>query len=140
MTEISAAIGRAQLARLDGFNERRRRNASLLDEALAGVEGVVTPVERKGYRHVYHQYTLRLAGDRDGFQHRLREVGIGTAVHYEVPVHRQPLYVGLGYGEASMPEAERAALEVLSIPVHPALSDEDLERVASAVREAATGR
>ena len=100
----------------------------------------MTPVERRGYRHVYHQYTLRIAGDRDGFQRRVQEVGIGTAVHYEVPVHRQALYVGLGYGEVSMPEAERAATQVLSIPVHPALSDEDLERVASAVRGAATGR
>jgi dTDP-4-amino-4,6-dideoxygalactose transaminase len=140
MTDIAAAIGRAQLAKLDRFNERRRRNASLLDEALAGVEGVVTPVERRGCRHVYHQYTLRVGGDRNRFQHRLGELGIGTAVHYEVPVHKQHLYVGLGYGEVSMPEAERAASQVLSIPIHPALSDGDLERVANAVRDAANGK
>jgi len=137
MTDIAAAIGRAQLAKLDRFNERRRRNASILDEGLAGLAGVVTPVERPGYRHVYHQYTLRIRGDRDRFQERLLELGVGTAVHYELPVHRQPLYVGLGYQDVSLPEAERAASEVLSLPVHPALSDGDLERIVEAVHKAA---
>jgi dTDP-4-amino-4,6-dideoxygalactose transaminase len=139
MTEIAAAIGRAQLAKLDRFNERRRRNASVLDEGLAGVQGVVVPVERPGCRHVYHQYTLRIARDRDGFQRRLTELGVGSAVHYDTPVHRQPLYESLGYGTIALPESERAAAEVLSIPVHPALSDADLERVVDAVRKAAPG-
>jgi len=138
MTEIAAAIGRAQLAKLDRFNERRRRNASVLDEGLAGVAGFVTPRERHGYRHVYHQYTVRIARDRDGFQRRLRELGIGSAVHYELPVHRQPLYLSLGYGNVSMPEADRAAAEVLSLPVHPALSDADLDRIVESVRQAAS--
>lgn len=138
MTEIAAAIGRAQLAKLDRFNERRRRNASVLDEGLAGIDGVVTPRERQGYRHVYHQYTVRIARDRDGFQRRLGELGVGSAVHYELPVHRQPLYIGLGYGNVSMPEADRAAAEVLSLPVHPALSDADLDRIVESVRQAAS--
>ncbi|OLB81563.1 MAG: aminotransferase DegT [Actinobacteria bacterium 13_2_20CM_2_66_6] len=138
MTEIAAAIGRAQLAKLDRFNERRRRNASVLDEGLAGIDGVVTPRERQGYRHVYHQYTVRIARDRDGLQRRLRELGIGSAVHYELPVHRQPLYIGLGYGNVSMPEADRAAAQVLSLPVHPALSDADLDRIVESVRQAAS--
>ena len=138
MTEIAAAIGRAQLAKLDRFNERRRRNASVLDEGLAGIAGFVTPRERHGYRHVYHQYTVRIARDRDGFQRRLRELGIGSAVHYELPVHRQPLYLSLGYGNVSMPEADRAAAEVLSLPVHPALSDADLDRIVESVRQAAS--
>jgi dTDP-4-amino-4,6-dideoxygalactose transaminase len=137
MTDIAAAIGRAQLAKLEGFNERRRRNASVLDEGLAGIEGVVTPVERPGYRHVYHQYTIRVLGERDAFQARLRELGVGSAVHYELPVHRQPLYVGLGYRDVALPQAERAASQVLSLPVHPALADDDLDRIVEAVREAA---
>jgi dTDP-4-amino-4,6-dideoxygalactose transaminase len=137
MTEISAAIGRAQLAKLDRFNERRRRNASVLDEGLAGTPGVTTPRERPGYRHVYHQYTVRIAHDRDGFQARLRELGVGTAVHYPVPVHRQPLYVNLGYGSISIPVAEAAAEQVLSLPVHPALSDADLDRIVDSVRKVA---
>ena len=138
MTDIAAAIGRAQLTKLDRWNERRRRNASVLDEALADIPGVATPTERPGYRHVYHQYTVRIARDRDGFKARLRELGVGSAVHYELPVHRQPLYVSLGYEDVSMPEAERAAAEVLSLPVHPALTDADLDRIAEAVRKAAT--
>ena len=137
MTDIAGAIGRAQLAKLDRWNEMRRRNASVLDEGLAGTPGVTTPKERPGYRHVYHQYTVRIAGDRDRFRERLRELGIGTAIHYEVPVHRQPLYVTLGYGDVSMPEAEKAAAHVLSLPVHPALTDEDLDRIVEAVRKVA---
>jgi perosamine synthetase len=138
MTDIAAAIGRSQLAKLDRWNERRRRNASLLDEGLAGIGGVTTPRERQGYRHVYHQYTVRLARDRDGFQSRLRELGVGTAVHYAVPVHRQPLFLSLGYGDVAMPEAEQAASHVLSLPVHPALTDGDLDRIVESVRKAAT--
>src|SRR3989440_5856394 len=137
MTEIAAAIGRAQLAKLDRFNERRRRNASVLDEGLAGIDGVVTPKERAGYRHAYHQYTVRVAGDRDRFQQRLGELGIGSAVHYAVPVHRQPLYLSLGYGQVSMPESERAASQVLSIPVHQALTEGDLDRIVDSVRKVA---
>lgn len=138
MTEISAAIGRAQLAKLDRFNEVRRLNASVLDEGLAGIPGVTTPLERKGYRHVYHQYTIRIEGDRDRFQQRLRELGIGTAVHYAVPVHLQPLYQGLGYKDVSMPVAEKAADHVLSLPVHPGLTESDLERIIDSVRKVAS--
>lgn len=137
MTDIAAAIGRAQLRKLAGFNEKRRRNASVLDEGLAGTAGIVTPCERRGYRHVYHQYTLRIERDRDGFQKKLRELGVGTAIHYEVPVHRQPLYQGLGYGDVSMPQSEAAADHVLSLPVHPALADSDLDRIVEAVRKVA---
>jgi dTDP-4-amino-4,6-dideoxygalactose transaminase len=138
MTDISAAIGRAQLAKLDRFNERRRRNASVLDEGLAGIKGVTTPRERRGYRHVYHQYTVRVDHDRDRFQQRLREAGIGTAVHYPIPVHRQPLYLDLGYRDVSLPVSEAAAAHVLSLPVHPGLSDSDLERIVESVRKVAS--
>jgi perosamine synthetase len=138
LTDIAAAIGRAQLTRLDRNNETRRRNASLLDEGLAGVPGVTTPRERPGYRHVYHQYTIRVSRDRDRLQHRLRESGIGTAVHYPIPIHRQPLYQELGYGDVKLPVSEAAAAQVLSLPVHPALSDADLDRIVESVRKAAT--
>ena len=137
MTDICAAIGRAQLAKLDRFNETRRRNASHLDEGLAGTPGVVLPRERKGYRHVYHQYTIRVDGDRDRFQQKLREAGIGTAVHYPIPVHRQPLYQTLGYREVSLPVSEDAAEHVISLPVHPALSESDLDRIVEAVKKTA---
>ena len=137
MTDIAAAIGRAQLAKLDRLNEARRRNASVLDEGLAGTPGVVLPRERAGYRHVYHQYTIAVAGDRQRFQQRLTGRGIGTAIHYEVPVHRQPLYAAMGYARVSLPATEAAAATVLSLPVHPRLSDGDLDRIVESVREAA---
>ncbi len=137
MTDIAAAIGRAQLAKLDRLNAARRRNASVLDEGLAGTPGVVLPRERAGYRHVYHQYTIAVAGDRQRFQQRLTGRGIGTAIHYEVPVHRQPLYAAMGYGRVSLPATEAAAATVLSLPVHPRLSDGDLDRIVESVREAA---
>jgi dTDP-4-amino-4,6-dideoxygalactose transaminase len=137
LTDIAAAIGRAQLAKLDRFNEIRRRNASVLDEGLAGIAGVVTPRERRGYTHVYHQYTVRVEHDRDSFQARLHEHGVGSAVHYAVPVHRQPLYVELGYGDVSMPASEAAASQVLSLPVHPGVTESDLDRIIDSVRKVA---
>ena len=136
MTEIAAAIGVAQLPKLDQFNTTRRRNALVLNEGLKAVAGLRTPVERPGFEHVYHQYTVVVERHRDALQSRLREKGIGTAVHYPVPVHRQPAYLRMGYGEVSLPVAERAADEVLSLPVHPALSDADLQRIVDSVQRA----
>lgn len=138
MTEISAAIGRAQLAKLDRFNEVRRRNADVLSEGLTGVPGIVLPRERPGFQHVYHQYTIRVENQRDAMQNRLRELGIGTAVHYPIPVHRQPLYQELGLGDVSLPNAELASRQVLSLPVHPGLTAADLERIVDGVRQAAS--
>ncbi|MGH7762909.1 MAG: DegT/DnrJ/EryC1/StrS family aminotransferase [Candidatus Dormibacteraceae bacterium] len=137
LTDMAAAIGRAQLAKLDEFNETRRRNAGVLTRGLAGVPGIVTPHEREGFRSVYHQYTIRVEHDRARFRERLRELGVGTAVHYEVPVHRQPFYVSLGYGSQSFPNAELAASQVVSLPVHPALTDSDLDRIIDSVRKVA---
>jgi dTDP-4-amino-4,6-dideoxygalactose transaminase len=140
MTEIEAALGLAQLAKLDAWNERRRENASWLSERLQGVE---TPVERAGSMHVYHQYTVRVrSGDRlkpipltrDALAGALHEREIETAVYYPRCVHQQPLYQELGIG-GSFPVAERAAETVLSLPVHPALSPDDLEEIATAVNE-----
>ena len=139
LTDLAAAIGRAQLRKLDRFNEARRRNAAAISAGLRGLDGIVLPVERQGYRHVYHQYTILVEKNRGGVQKRLRELGVGTAVHYPVPVHRQPLYLDLGYGSVSMPVAERVAEQVLSLPVHPGLKDADVTRIVAAVREAVAG-
>jgi len=130
LTEIAAALGLAQLPKLDGWNEHRRANAAWLSEHL---EGVVTPVERPGAHHVYQQYTVRVpSNQRDALCAALREQEIETAVYYPRPLHRQPLYQKLGIG-GSFPQAERASQEVLSLPVHPALTQDDLERIAAAV-------
>ena len=133
MTDVHAAIGLEQLKKLEGFNRARRQNAHYLS---AHLKGVSVPCEPDGYQHVYHQYTLRVPdGRRDALRAYLQENGVGSEVYYPVPVHQQSFYVkDLGY-HVSMPEAERAALEVLSLPVHPALSQADLETIVARVNE-----
>jgi dTDP-4-amino-4,6-dideoxygalactose transaminase len=130
MTDFQGALGLAQIEKLVGLNERRRANAAYLTGRLG--EWVTTPVVELGYQHVFHQYTIRTRGDRDQWVEELKRRGIGTGVHYPLPIHQQPFYVEQGY-TISLPEAERAAREVLSVPVHPALSDDDLARVADEV-------
>jgi len=133
MTDIAAAIGLAQLPKLDGYNERRRAIAARYDRELVGV---LTPTVRTGATHVYHQYTIRVRG-RDAFAERLKERGVGSAVYYPIPVHRQKPFIALGYGDASYPVTDRLTEEVLSIPVHPSLSDEEVTQVIEAVNATA---
>lgn len=173
MTELQGAIGLVQLAKLAQFTERRRANAAYLSKGLSDV--VKTPVERDGYRHVYHQYTMRVPDEssRDVWAAQLLERGIGTAVHYPCLIYQQPFYQEAqdlyriaarpldeeqlativktptgplkssnGSGAAMLtatrpaeeafprlPEAEKAALQVLSLPVHPALSEDELATI-----------
>jgi dTDP-4-amino-4,6-dideoxygalactose transaminase len=139
MTEPAAALGLAQLPKLAARNERRAANARTLTQLLADIEGVALPAELPGRTHVWHQYTVRVTAGRevrDRLQAALRERGIESAVFYPAPIHRQPLYQRLGYGDLRLPVAERLADEVLSLPVHPGLSDDDLRTIATAVRDA----
>lgn len=131
MTDVHAAIGLAQLGKLERFNEQRIANARYLTEHL---RGVITPAAPEGYRHVFHQYTIRVRGDqRDALVTHLRENGVGCGIYYPVPIHQQTFYVKeLGY-DVRMPVAEQATREVLSLPVHPSLSQEDLEIIVAAV-------
>jgi perosamine synthetase len=128
-TEIQAAIGLAQLEKLPAWNEQRIANARYLSERLRGVR---VPAVRPNRRHVFHQYTIRVSGNRQALQDHLREQGIGTAVHYPCPIHRQLVYQSLCY-DGVLPHAEAASQEVLSLPVHPALSQSDLDRIVAAV-------
>jgi dTDP-4-amino-4,6-dideoxygalactose transaminase len=128
MTDVHAAIGLAQLSKLDRFNEARIANAAYLG---AHLQNIVTPATPKGCRHVFHQYTVRvLGGQRGAAVSKLRDQGIGCGVYYPVPVHRQRVYAGT---ESACPEAERACDEVLSLPVHPGLTQSDLEYIVEAV-------
>jgi perosamine synthetase len=133
MTDVHAAIGLEQLKKLKGRNEQRRANASFLN---ANLKGVITPKVPEGCEHVYHQYTVRVpGGKRDALRTFLQENGVGSEVYYPVPVHKQSFYMGeLGY-QGSYPEAERAANEVFSLPVHPALSQADLDTIVNKVNE-----
>jgi perosamine synthetase len=132
MTDIHAAIGRVQLTKVDAWNQARRVNAHFFDTHL---EGVVTPPIADGAEHVYHQYTIRVPEDRDGFAAALKdEYAVGSGMFYPVPNHRlAPFDV-----DVELPETERAARECLSLPVHPSLTDEDRERIVSAVNKLAT--
>jgi perosamine synthetase len=130
MTDIHAAIGRVQLTKVDARTARRQANAAYLDAHLSGV--IVPPVAA-GATHVYHQYTVRVTDDRDGFVTALKEEhGVGSGVYYPIPNHRLPSLAPFAPG-LDLPETERAAAEVVSLPVHPSLSDADLERVVTAV-------
>ncbi|MBS2966053.1 DegT/DnrJ/EryC1/StrS family aminotransferase [Actinocrinis puniceicyclus] len=134
LTDVAAAIGRVQLGRLPGWNERRRANAAKLDAGLAGVPGLGIAAAAPDVVHVYHQYTVRVAGGRrDALQAFLTEQGIGCAVYYPTPVHLLPPFVAAG-ADLALPETQRAAAEVLSLPVHPSLSDADVDRITAAVR------
>ncbi|MFC3476707.1 DegT/DnrJ/EryC1/StrS family aminotransferase [Halobacterium litoreum] len=129
MTNLAAAIGRAQLERLPGFVAARRENAAALTEALADAP-VETPVEPPERRHSYHQYTVACR-DREAVVSRLEDAGVGYGVYYPTPIHEQPAYAGV---DADAPRASAAADSVLSLPVHPALDPGDVERIADAVR------
>ncbi|GAA4593336.1 dTDP-4-amino-4,6-dideoxygalactose transaminase [Actinoplanes octamycinicus] len=131
LTDVAAAIGRVQLGRLAEWTERRRANAAYLDRHLTGV---LTPPVAPGARHVYHQYTVRVPAGRDALQAALAERGVGSAVYYPTPIHRLRPYEN---GKDHLPETDRAAAEVLSLPVFPTLTGAELERIVEAVTTAA---
>jgi perosamine synthetase len=133
MTSVLAAIGRVQLDRLPGYNEARRANARQLTAELP--EDLTTPVEPANRKHVYHQYTVRTE-NRDTLEARLDAADIGTGVYYPIPIHKQPAYSGV---ERSLPVAERASREVLSLPVHPNLSPSDLSDIVNAIAPEVAG-
>jgi perosamine synthetase len=127
MTDIHAAIGRVQLTKVGGWTRQRQRNAAFLSAHLTGV---TTPTTSPGATHVFHQYTIRIPQDRDGFARALREEhAIGSGAFYPTPVHRLASFTS----DAELPETEVAARECLSLPVHPSLSSDDLERIVTAV-------
>ncbi|OIJ33267.1 MULTISPECIES: DegT/DnrJ/EryC1/StrS family aminotransferase [unclassified Microbacterium] len=134
MTDIHAAIGRVQLTKVDGWTKTRQQNAAFLD---ANLQGVVVPPVADGAVHVYHQYTIRVPEDRDGFVAALKsEHNVGAGVYYPIPNHRLPSLAHFAPG-LDLPETERAAREVASLPVHPSLSQDDLERIVAAVNAVA---
>ncbi|MBP2215944.1 DegT/DnrJ/EryC1/StrS aminotransferase family protein [Arthrobacter sp. CAN_C5] len=135
MTNLHAAIGRVQLTKVMGWTAQRQANAAFLDANLTGVR---TPVVASGAEHVYHQYTVRVDGgaaERDRLAAALKEdYQIGSGVYYPIPNHRLPSFTR----EEDLPNTEIAAKEVLSLPVHPSLDQEDLERIVAAVNALTT--
>jgi perosamine synthetase len=132
MTDVAAAIGRVQLRQLPEWTEQRRANAKVLDASL---RAVTVPPVADAARHVYHQYTVRVPGDRDAFQAALTARGVGNAVYYPTPIHRlRPYLTEAGTpGDWQLPQTDRAAAEVVSLPIFPSLTPRELDRIADAV-------
>jgi perosamine synthetase len=137
MTDIAAAIGLCQLVKLEELNNKRVANAKFLTETLNGINGLIPPCVRPDVKHVFHQYTVRITRDfamsRDELRKKLLDRGIATEIYYPLPVHKQCLYQSLGYTD-HLPNSEKAAEEVLSLPVHPSLTKEDLENIVCAIQ------
>jgi dTDP-4-amino-4,6-dideoxygalactose transaminase len=132
---LQAAVLSVKLPFLNGWSDARRANASFYDEALAGVDGIVTPVVRPENESIVNQYTVRvLGGQREALVEHLKAAGIGSGIYYPVPLHLQECFAYLGYREGAFPISEAACREVLSLPVFPELTREPLAHVADTIR------
>ena len=130
MSDLHAAIGLAQLNRLDEFTAKRQANAAYLNTHITGK--VLTPSVKPFYEHVWHQYTIRVQNDRDGVVSQLNANGVGTGIFYPIPAHKHE-YMQEIVGDVALPVAERIATEVISLPVHPQLTPTDLKKIADEV-------
>jgi perosamine synthetase len=134
MTDVQAALGLAQLDRLPSLTARRQANAVFLSSALADLPDVFLPRHAPGYEHVYHQFTIRVPLGRDAFREGMTARGVGTEVYYPRSIPQQDVYRELGYN-TFLPITETTAREVVSLPIHPALSPAELEQIAWAVSD-----
>ncbi|MBI4403430.1 MAG: DegT/DnrJ/EryC1/StrS family aminotransferase [Deltaproteobacteria bacterium] len=132
LDEIQAAILRIKLPHVDSWNDKRRAAAARYSEALSNLKGIECPTEAAGAKHVYHQYTVRIQnGQRDAVRMRLNEMGVGSTVYYPTPLHLLPVYRA---NHVRLPRAEKAASEVLSLPIWPGIKPETQVRVAEALK------
>lgn len=132
MTDLHAAIGRCQLEKLENFNEARIANAQALTERLGGI--VKCPTVKPEFRHVFHQYTVRIPENRDLVREKLQALGVDSAIFYPLPLYKIPFVRAHNPGlPESLPETERACCEVLSLPCHPKLTAADIEHIARSV-------
>ena len=139
MTELSAAIGLVQLKKLDKLNEKRRENAKMLTQGIKKVHGLTPPHVEKDVKHVFYQYVVSVEEnyplERNELAERLNTMGIGVAIHYPTPIYRQPLYQELGYDKTSCPIAEKSCRKVLSLPVHPSVTKEDIHCISGVLKK-----
>jgi perosamine synthetase len=136
MTDIAAALGICQLRKLDAANQKRNHNAAYLSQHLKSIKGLVPPVTGPDRNHVFHQYTIQVTAEykysRDELQQKLLAKGVSTIIYYPTPIHQQPFYKDLGYNVV-LPVTEALAKQVLSLPVHPGVSDSDLKTIIDAL-------
>ena len=134
---LQAAVLRVKLRHLDGWNEARRRIASVYTRMLEGVPSIVTPTVRPDVAPVWHLYVVQCP-DRDELREHLKRAGVSSAIHYPIPVHLQPAYVHLGYEKGCFPVSEAACQRLVSLPIFPELGEDGAAYVAETVREFAT--
>lgn len=137
LPEMNAAMASAQMDRLEGFLRARRKNVSHLSKRVEDLKGVGFTQNARDRTHAFYLYTLRVNKNRDKILKSLNDSGIGASVYFRVPVNRTPLYSKLGYSKKPLKFTDDAAGHVISLPVHPALTDEDLQRVADGFQTAA---
>lgn len=138
MLDMTAAIALEQLKKIEKLTEKRRANAKQFSDGLRGIEGIILPSEREGYRHVYHQYTIRITKDfklsRDAFISHLEAKGIQCKIYYPKPLHLFPHLMTFGYKKGDFPVAEHMAEEVVSLPVHPLVTKDDVQRIVECIQ------
>lgn len=137
LDEIQAAILKVKLRHLPEWQQKRQEHAAAYSKLLLGIPGIAPPLVQENYEHVFHQYTIRVE-QRDSLQEALSARSIGSAVYYPAPLHLQPLYGALGHKAGDFPHAERAAKEVISLPMYPELRAEQIVKVAERVAEFVT--
>ncbi|MDI6730905.1 MAG: DegT/DnrJ/EryC1/StrS family aminotransferase, partial [Candidatus Altarchaeum sp.] len=130
MTDISAAIGIEQLKKLNKFNEKRIENAQYLSSKLKNINGIEFPYVQSNVKHVFHQYTVKIEnGKRDEINKKLNEAGIGTGIYYPIPINDQPFYKKMGFNADETPLAKEMVKKVLSLPIHPSVTKENLDYI-----------
>ncbi|MDR3195981.1 MAG: DegT/DnrJ/EryC1/StrS family aminotransferase [Endomicrobium sp.] len=135
LTNLAAAIGVAQLGQLESWIEKRIANAKKYNEAFKDLEFLQTPYVPENCRHVFHQYTVRVSSkERESFMKRLADKGVGSGIYYPCVIYKQPLYKKLGYKSGLCKEAEKAAMEVVSLPVHPSLLAAEVDEIIKVVK------
>lgn len=139
MPEMQAAIASVQMDRLPRFIESRRKNARALNDLLTGIPGVSMRQTKTDRTHIWYLYTVHIDKDRDRVNERLRSAGVGAVVYWKTPVNRMELYAKLGYAGIDLPKVYDACDHVLSLPVHPLVSDEQIEYIGAQVRAAVNG-
>lgn len=138
MNDMLAAIALEQLKKIENFTKIRRENARVLSKGLKDIEGLILPKEKPGYRHVFHQYTIRITKDfkltRDKFIEFMKKKGIACRIYYHKPLHFYPHLMRLGYKKGDFPIAEKVASEVVSLPVHPLLTEKDMQDITKTIK------
>jgi len=140
LTDIQAAIALCQLAKVDDLNNARIRNSEILTVGLKKIKGLKLPKTIQNATHVFHQYTIRVQKDfslnRDQLLQHLRSNGIGASIYYPKPLHMHPHFIKMGYKEGDFPIAEDASANVISLPVHPGVTEKDISKIIKVIHNA----